>query len=161
MRSLPTLDELLQKEIATKTLVTLNEESFLKTIMESKNYINALSELHSSVENTLEEFALSLFELRLSKFLENATMESFDNIFFNIIRNVESFYIKLISGNMITVQGKVLSKVVSNIMIGKIVLNKDELVVLPIGDAVRLTIAGYIKPCTLNDNDSNESSKEC
>lgn len=141
------LDELVQKELESENTLDIKIEEVLKiasTLRKIRTKYN--DELHNEEIKMFESLAESLFELRLSKYLENRNFTGFDSFMFSIIDRIKRFYVEFITGRYPFYGNKILCKVVLPFEVNGVKLNKGDLIVLSIDKALILTTAGYITP---------------
>lgn len=83
--------------------------------------------------------------MRVSKYLENGyKSKTFDEFIFILLDKIKEFFVALFGGNLVLSNGRVLCKVLKNIEIGNMKLNKGDLVFLDPLKAVSLLTAEYI-----------------
>ncbi|AEE94132.1 conserved hypothetical protein [Acidianus hospitalis W1] len=145
------LDEILNREISSETPeeISLSEIQKISQTL-AKIRISYDDEIHKNEIKVYEELAESLFEVRLSKYLEdNYKGKGFDEFVFNILDKIKELYISLLSGNLIFNDGKILCKVMKDTIIENIELKKGDLIFLDLQKALALWTAEYITPCKI------------
>ena len=145
------LDEILNREISSETPVeiSLSEIQKISQIL-AKIRVSYDDEIHKNEIKVYEELAESLFEVRLSKYLEdNYKGKGFDEFVFNILDKIKELYISLLSGNLIFNDGKILCKVMKDTIIESMELKKGDLIFLDLQKALALWTAEYITPCKI------------
>jgi hypothetical protein len=145
------LDEILNREISSETPVEISLSEIQKISQTlAKIRISYDDEIHKNEIKVYEELADSLFEVRLSKYLEdNYKGKGFDEFVFNILDKIKELYISLLSGNLIFNDGKILCKVMKDTIIESIELKKGDLIFLDLQKALALWTAEYITPCKI------------
>ncbi|MFP3217968.1 hypothetical protein [Acidianus sp.] len=145
------LDEILNREISSETPVEISLSEIQKISQTlAKIRISYDDEIHKNEIKVYEELAESLFEVRLSKYLEdNYKGKGFDEFVFNILDKIKELYISLLSGNLIFNDGKILCKVMKDTIIESIELKKGDLIFLDLQKALALWTAEYITPCKI------------
>ncbi|MFP3163552.1 MAG: hypothetical protein RXQ75_06965 [Acidianus hospitalis] len=145
------LDEILNREISSETPVEISLSEIQKISQTlAKIRISYDDEIHKNEIKVYEELAESLFEVRLSKYLEdNYKGKGFDELVFNILDKIKELYISLLSGNLIFNDGKILCKVMKDTIIESIELKKGDLIFLDLQKALALWTAEYITPCKI------------
>jgi hypothetical protein len=145
------LDEILNREISSETPVEISLSDVQKISQTlAKIKISYDDEIHKNEIKVYEELAESLFEVRLSKYLEdNYKGKGFDEFVFNILDKIKELYISLLSGNLIFNDGKILCKVMKDTIIESIELKKGDLIFLDLQKALALWTAEYITPCKI------------
>jgi hypothetical protein len=145
------LDEILNREISSETPVEISLSEIQKISQTlAKIRISYDDEIHKNEIKIYEELAESLFEVRLSKYLEdNYKGKGFDEFVFNILDKIKELYISLLSGNLIFNDGKILCKVMKDTIIESIELKKGDLIFLDLQKALALWTAEYITPCKI------------
>jgi hypothetical protein len=145
------LDEILNREISSETPVEISLSEIQKISQTlAKIRISYDDEIHKNEIKVYEELAESLFEVRLSKYLEdNYKGKGFDEFVFNILDKIKELYISLLSGNLIFNDGKILCKVMKDIIIESMELKKGDLIFLDLQKALALWTAEYITPCKI------------
>lgn len=145
------LDEILNREISSETPVEISLSEIQKISQTlAKIRVSYDDEIHKNEIKVYEELAESLFEVRLSKYLEdNYKGKGFDEFVFNILDKIKELYISLLSGNLIFNDGKILCKVMKDTIIESIELKKGDLIFLDLQKALALWTAEYITPCKI------------
>ncbi|PVU76850.1 hypothetical protein DDW13_01815 [Acidianus hospitalis] len=145
------LDEILNREISSETPVEISLSDVQKISQTlAKIRISYDDEIHKNEIKVYEELAESLFEVRLSKYLEdNYKGKGFDEFVFNILDKIKELYISLLSGNLIFNDDKILCKVMKDTIIESIELKKGDLIFLDLQKALALWTAEYITPCKI------------
>ncbi|MFP3164803.1 MAG: hypothetical protein RXQ76_02985 [Acidianus sp.] len=145
------LDEILNREISSETPVEISLSDVQKISQTlAKIRVSYDDEIHKNEIKVYEELAESLFEVRLSKYLEdNYKGKGFDEFVFNILDKIKELYISLLSGNLIFNDGKILCKVMKDTIIESIELKKGDLIFLDLQKALALWTAEYITPCKI------------
>jgi hypothetical protein len=145
------LDEILNREISSETPVEISLSEIQKISQTlAKIRISYDDEIHKNEIKVYEELAESLFEVRLSKYLEdNYKGKGFDEFVFNILDKIKELYISLLSGNLIFNDGKILCKVMKDTIIESMELKKGDLIFLDLQKALALWTAEYITPCKI------------
>lgn len=143
------LDEILNKELSTDSLQSISPQEIEKISSAlTKIRLRYSDDLHKNEVKIYEEIAESLFELRISKYLENGSKaKGIDEFLFILLDKIKDFFVSLFSGNLITSNGRILCKVVRNVEIGTIKLSKGDLVFLDPIKAISLLTAEYITLC--------------
>ncbi|ARM76405.1 hypothetical protein [Acidianus manzaensis] len=157
------LDEILERELSSEEQQNIPLSEIEKTINSlMKIRFRYSDDLHKKEIKTYEEIADSIFEIRLSKYLENGTKgKGFDEFLFTLLDKMKDFFISLSTGNLIISNGRILCKIVKNIEIEKIQLSKGDLVFLDPLKALSLWTAEYITLCKIVDKViTNESSQD-
>ncbi|AWR97667.1 hypothetical protein DFR86_08980 [Acidianus sulfidivorans JP7] len=147
------LDEILNKELSSELQQNIPLAEIEKIILPlAKTRLRYSDELHKEEIKIYEELAESLFEIRVSKYLENGTKgKGFDEFLFVLLDKMKEFFISFSSGNLIISNGRVLCKVTKNIEIGKSQLKPGDLVFLDSLKALSLWTAEYITLCKIVD----------
>jgi len=145
------LDEILNREISSETPVEISLSDVQKISQTlAKIRVSYDDEIHKNEIKVYEELAESLFEVRLSKYLEdNYKGKGFDEFVFNILDKIKELYISLLSGNLIFNDGKILCKVMKDTIIESMELKKGDLIFLDLQKALALWTAEYITPCKI------------
>jgi hypothetical protein len=145
------LDEILNREISSETPVEISLSDVQKISQTlAKIRVSYDDEIHKNEIKVYEELAESLFEIRLSKYLEdNYKGKGFDEFVFNILDKIKELYISLLSGNLIFNDGKILCKVMKDTIIESMELKKGDLIFLDLQKALALWTAEYITPCKI------------
>lgn len=145
------LDEILSREISSENPTEISISDIQKIAQTlAKIRISYDDEVHKSEIKVYEELAESLFEVRISKYLEdNQKGKGFDEFVLNILDKIKEFYIHILSGNLIFSNGKVLCKVNTDTIINHMKLKKGDLVFLDLQKALALWTAEYITPCKI------------
>ncbi len=141
------LDEIVDKELKSSDAVDIKLEDIIK-IAEVLRRIRSKynDELHKEEIKIYEQLAESLFELRLSKYLENGKISGFDSFLFSFIETIKKFYVEFVTGKYQFYGNKVLCKVLNPFLYQNVRLNKGDLIALSLDKALILTTAGYITP---------------
>ncbi|MDT7901424.1 MAG: hypothetical protein RRE78_05940 [Acidianus sp.] len=145
------LDEILNREISSETPeeISLSDVQKISQTL-AKIRVSYDDEIHKNEIKVYEELAESLFEVRLSKYLEdNYKGKGFDEFVFNILDKIKELYISLLSGNLIFNDGKILCKVMKDTIIESMELKKGDLIFLNLQKALALWTAEYITPCKI------------
>ncbi|MCY0859255.1 MAG: hypothetical protein OWQ54_02365 [Sulfolobaceae archaeon] len=141
------LDEIVDKELKSSDAVDIKLEDIIK-IAEVLRKIRSKynDELHQEEIKIYEQLAESLFELRLSKYLENGKISGFDSFLFSLIETIKRFYVEFVTGKYQFYGNKVLCRVLNPFLYQNVRLNKGDLIALSLDKALILTTAGYITP---------------
>ncbi|BDB97913.1 hypothetical protein [Saccharolobus caldissimus] len=141
------LDDIVRRELSQDEMTEINIEELVKyNLILKKSEIMMDSEIKKEELRILSDLAESLFELRLSKFLEGKEAKGFDEYIFDIIKMIKQYYIELFTGKYFINYNKIYCKALKSTIINNYKVDEGDIVLLPMREALPLIIARYLTP---------------
>lgn len=148
-----------ERELKSEESYPITEDDLVKCGNEIASASKFTSDFLKSEESKLiADLSVSLFEIRLSKWLEGKRIEGFDSSIFKVFEEVKRFYVDLVQGKIRVKDNKVQVKLLRDLHLGEVKSKEGQTLYLPIESALRLMIAGYLTPLTIDSEDTKNES---